>query len=146
VLFYLDHSGDAGEIEAAGLEACGDILHALESVMDVSITHPSGVANHAAAATTDGAAASQRDREKRRTYGQLEPNGDPFIPFLVQTYSQMGKPAISLARRRRRQGARLAGPALWRLPSGSLAWGCTGVTITCIGHRWACRGVRTWVP
>jgi hypothetical protein len=44
----------------------------------------------------------------------------------------------SLARRRRRQGARLASPALWRLPSRSLAKGCAGVTIRCIGHRWAC--------
>jgi hypothetical protein len=64
--------------EAAGLEARGDILLALESgmsVVDVSITHPSGVSNRAAAATTDGAAAARRDREKRRTYGQLEPNG-----------------------------------------------------------------------
>jgi hypothetical protein len=37
------------------------------SVVDVSMTHPSGVANWAAAATTDGAAAARRDREKRRT-------------------------------------------------------------------------------
>jgi hypothetical protein len=34
-------------------------------------------------------AAARRDREKRRTYGQLEPNGYPFIPF------SLGKPAIS---------------------------------------------------
>jgi hypothetical protein len=85
--------------EAAGLEASGDILLALESgmsVVDVSITHPSGVSNRAAAATTDGAAAARRDREKRRTYGQLEPNGYPFIPFSVETYGRLGKPAISL--------------------------------------------------
>jgi hypothetical protein len=83
--------------EAAGLEASGDILLALESgmsVVDVSITHPSGVANRAAA-TTDGAAAARRNREKRRTYGQLEPNGYPFIPFSVETYGRLGKPAIS---------------------------------------------------
>jgi hypothetical protein len=36
-------------------------------VVDVSITHPSGVANRAAAATTDSAAAARRDWEKRRT-------------------------------------------------------------------------------
>jgi hypothetical protein len=85
--------------EAAGLEVRGDILLALESgmlVVDASITHPSGVANRAAAAaTTDGAVAAQRDREKRRTYGQLEPHGYPFIPFSVETYSRLGKPAIS---------------------------------------------------
>jgi hypothetical protein len=65
------------------------------SVVDVSITNSSGVSNRAAAATTDGAAAAQWDREKRRTYGQLEPNGYPFIPFLVETYGRLGKPAIS---------------------------------------------------
>jgi hypothetical protein len=53
------------------------------------------VANRAAAATTYGAAAARRDREKRQTYGQLEPNGYPFIPFSVETYGCLGKPAIS---------------------------------------------------
>jgi hypothetical protein len=80
--------------EAAGLEARVDILLALESgmsVVDVSITHPSGVSNRAAAATMDGAAAARRDRENRRTYGQLEPNGYPFIPFSVETYGRLGK-------------------------------------------------------
>jgi hypothetical protein len=80
--------------EEEGLEARGDILLALEcgvSVVDVSITHPSGVANRVAAATGDGAAVARRDREKRRTYGQLE----PFIPFSVETYGRLGKPAIS---------------------------------------------------
>jgi hypothetical protein len=35
------------------------------------------------------------DREKRQMYGQLEPNGYPFIPFSVETYGRLGKPAIS---------------------------------------------------
>jgi hypothetical protein len=65
------------------------------SVVEMSIMHPTGVANQAAAATRDGAAAARRDREKRRTYGQLEPNGYPFIPFSVETYGRLGKPAIS---------------------------------------------------
>jgi hypothetical protein len=79
----------------------GDILLALEpgmSVMDVSITHPSGVANLRAAATTYGAAAARRDREKRRTYGQLEPNGYPFISFSVETYAQAGHQLSRTAR------------------------------------------------
>jgi hypothetical protein len=90
--------GASGGTEAAGLEACGDILLALESgmmVVDVSVTHPSGVTNRAAAETTDGAAAARRDREKGWTYGQLEPNGYPFIPFPVEPYGRLGKPAIS---------------------------------------------------
>jgi hypothetical protein len=87
-----------GGTEAAGLEAVGDILLALESgmsVVGVSITHPSGVANRAAAAMTDNAAATRKDREKRRRYGELEPNGYPFTPFSVETYVHLGKPAIS---------------------------------------------------
>jgi hypothetical protein len=60
----------------------------------------SGVAYRAAAATrcNDGwrsRAAARRDWEKRRTYGQLEPNGYPFIPFSIETYDRLGKPAIS---------------------------------------------------
>jgi hypothetical protein len=43
----------------------------------------------------DRAAAARRDREKSRTYGQLEPNGYPFIPFSMETYGRLGKPAIS---------------------------------------------------
>jgi hypothetical protein len=65
------------------------------SVVDVSITHPAGLGSRAAAATTDGAATARRDREKRRTYGQLEPNEFPLSPFSVETYGRLGKPAIS---------------------------------------------------
>jgi hypothetical protein len=57
------------ETGAPGMEARGDILRALESgmsVVDVSTTHPSGVANRATAAMLDGPAAAQWDREKRR--------------------------------------------------------------------------------
>jgi hypothetical protein len=85
----------------------------------------------------------ERDREKRRTYSQLEPNEYPFLPLSVETYGRLGRLAISflgqLGFRRRRQSARLASLALWRLPSVSLVWwGCARVTIRCIGHRWAC--------
>jgi hypothetical protein len=94
--------GAMGGTEVAGLEAHGGILLALESgmsVMGVSITHPPGVAKRAAAATTDGAAEAQREREKRRAYcrpvAELEPKGYPFIPFSVETYDRLVKPAIS---------------------------------------------------
>jgi hypothetical protein len=53
------------------------------------------LSNRAAAATTDGAAAARRDREKRWTYGHLEPNGFPFIPLSLETCGRLGKPAIS---------------------------------------------------
>jgi hypothetical protein len=90
--------GAMGGTEAAGLEAHGDILLALESgksVVDVSITHPAAVANRVAAAMTVSTAAARRDREKRRTYGQLEPNGYPFIRFSGETCGRLGEPAIS---------------------------------------------------
>jgi hypothetical protein len=86
-----------GGTKAAGLEAHGNILLAMESgrsAVEVSITHPACLANRAAAATTDGAAAARRDREKRRTYGQLGPNEYPFSPFSVETYGRLCKPAI----------------------------------------------------
>jgi hypothetical protein len=56
---------------------------------------------------TDGPVAARRDREKMRTYGRLEPNGSPFIPFSVEKYGRLGKLAKPfLAWRRRRQGTR----------------------------------------
>jgi hypothetical protein len=58
-------AGAYGALWETKAEGRGDILLALESgmvVVDVSITHPSGVANRAAAETTNGAAAAQRDR------------------------------------------------------------------------------------
>jgi hypothetical protein len=79
------------------LGARGDVLVALESgmtVVDVSVTHPPGVALRAASAATDGAAAARRDAEKRRTYNRLAPNGYPLVPFSVETYGRLGKPAV----------------------------------------------------
>jgi hypothetical protein len=129
----------------AGPEARGDILLALESgmsVVDVSITHPSGVANRAAAATTDGTAAARRDREKRRTYGQLEPNGYPFIPFSVETYGRLGKPAISflgqLGLKAKEAGRKVGKSGFVAAAILELSVGLCRVTIRCIGHRWAC--------
>ena len=86
--------GDIGRLEGRG-----DVLMALGtgmSVVDVSVTHPAGAANRAAAANSDGAAAARRDAEKRRAYNRLEPNGYPFVPFSVETYGRLGKPAIAL--------------------------------------------------
>jgi hypothetical protein len=131
--------------EAAGLEARGDILLALESgmsVVDVSITHHSGLANRRATATADGAAEARRDREKRRTYGQLEPNGYPFIPFSVETYGCLGKPAISflgqLGLEAKEAGRKVSKSGFVAAAIRALVWGCAGETTRCIGHRWAC--------
>ena len=86
--------GDVGRLEGRG-----DVLLALGtgmSVVDVSVTQPAGAANRAAAANSDGAAAARRDAEKRRAYNRLQPNGYPFVPFSVETYGRLGKPAIAL--------------------------------------------------
>jgi hypothetical protein len=70
---------------------------ALESGLAiVSVTHPPGIANRVVAARTDRAVAGPRDREKRRAYNRLEPNGYPFTPFSVESYARLGKPAIDL--------------------------------------------------
>jgi hypothetical protein len=66
------------------------------AIVDVSVTHPAGAANRAAAAANDGAAAAKRDGEKRRAYNQLEPNGYPFTPFSDETYGRLDKPATML--------------------------------------------------
>jgi hypothetical protein len=79
------------------------------SVVDMSMTQPSGVASRRAAATMDGTAAARRHREKRRTYGQLEPKGYPFIPFSVETYGRLGKLAISFLGQLGGEGGRAQG-------------------------------------
>jgi hypothetical protein len=77
--------------------------------VDVSVTHPAGVANRAAAAASDGAAAAKRDVENRRACNRLEPNGYPLTPFSAETYGQLGKPAIALLGRLGVEAAGAAG-------------------------------------
>jgi hypothetical protein len=92
----------AGGGDIGNLEGRGDVLMALDTgmvVLDVSVTHPAGVANRAAAAATDRAAAAKRDVEKRRAYRKLELNGTLFTPFSVYTFCRLGKPAIALVGR-----------------------------------------------
>jgi hypothetical protein len=97
----------AGGGDIGRLEGRGDVLMALDTGMvavDVSVSHPAGVANRAAtaatdraaAAATDRAAAAKRDVEKRHAYNRLELNGYPFMPFSVYTFCRLGTPAIAL--------------------------------------------------
>jgi hypothetical protein len=44
-------------------------------------------------AATDGAAGAQRDAEKLRAYIWL--NGYTLLPFSVETYGRLGKPAVA---------------------------------------------------
>jgi hypothetical protein len=93
-------SGGGGNIRR--LQGTGDVLMALGTrmvVVDVSATHPVGVATGAVAAMTDGVAAAKHDGEKRRSYNRLNPNGYPFVPFSVETYGRLGNPAIALLER-----------------------------------------------
>jgi hypothetical protein len=84
----------------------------------------------------DGAAAAQRDREK--TYGQLEPNGYPFIQFSAETYDHLRKPAISFLGQLGGGGGTKVSKSGFVAAAIRLAWGCAGVTIRCMEHRWAC--------
>jgi hypothetical protein len=60
------------------------------------VTQPSGFANQiwTAAAMTDASEVARLDREKQRTCSKLEPNGYPFIPFSLENYGLLGKPAV----------------------------------------------------
>ena len=106
------------------------------SVVDVSVTHPAGAASRAAAANSDGAAAARRDAEKRRAYNRLEPNGYPFVPFSVETYGRLGKPAIALLGRLGVEAAGVGGvskSAFVRLAIRELSVGlCRG---NCVMYR-----------
>jgi hypothetical protein len=66
----------AGGGDIGRLEGRGDVLIVLGTgiaIVDVSMTHPAGVANKAAAAASNGAAAAKRDVEKRRAYNRWSP-------------------------------------------------------------------------
>jgi hypothetical protein len=84
-------------------------LEAGMTVVDVSVTHPPSSTTLAAAAQTDGAAAAKRDEAKRRAYNRLEPHSYPFIPFTVEAYGRLGKPALRLLARLGQEAAESAG-------------------------------------
>jgi hypothetical protein len=79
----------------------GDILvSTLEDLLnvDVSVTHPAMHSVRVKASKTPGAAAEERDKQKRRYH---EKNGTPgysFVPFSVETYGRLGKDAENLLR------------------------------------------------
>jgi hypothetical protein len=124
----------------------GGVLMALGTgmaVVDVLVTHLAGVANRAAAAATDGAAAAKRDVEKRRAYNRLEPNGYCFTPFSVEAYGRLGMPAIALLGRLGVEAVGSARLGAVSLPLcgrrlGNLVWACVGATVSCTGKHWGC--------
>jgi hypothetical protein len=82
-------------------EALGDILYVLTNelqVGDVSVVHPSAARYRRAAAATPGAAATQRDAEKRAQYRQDEWGAyhSCFTPLSVETFGRLGTPMLCL--------------------------------------------------
>jgi hypothetical protein len=62
---------------------------------DVSVD-PLSINTLPQAATTEGAAASARDQQKRHAYARVEPNGYGFVPSSVDSDGRLGLPAIKL--------------------------------------------------
>jgi hypothetical protein len=80
-------------------EARGDILYVLTNelqVGDVSVVHPGAERYRRAAAATPGAAAAQRDAEKRARYRQDEWGAYRFTPLSVETFGRLGTPMMCL--------------------------------------------------
>jgi hypothetical protein len=80
-------------------EARGDILYVLTNelqVGDVSVVHPGAALYRRAAAATPGAAAAQRDAEKRAQYRQDEWDAYRSTPLSVETFGRLGKPMMRL--------------------------------------------------
>jgi hypothetical protein len=89
--------GVDGQQERRGAQ--GNVLLAMDSAMaitDISVIHPFVAASLRAAALTDGAVAARRDTTKKAAYNALEPNGYNFLPFSVESYGRLGKPALAI--------------------------------------------------
>lgn len=83
----------------AGYGKRGDILAArLDEILnvDISITHPAADSYCKAAARQTGAAAAERDQRKVQHHAADGTPGYTFIPFSIETYGKLGKPASEL--------------------------------------------------
>jgi hypothetical protein len=92
-------AGSSWEGHSIRVGARGDILLALRQVIavtDISVVHPLSINTLSAAAAEAGAAASCRDQQKRYAYVRVDPSGYAFVPFSVESYSCLGKPAMKL--------------------------------------------------
>jgi hypothetical protein len=105
---------ESADIAADGSPLCpearGDILMALPrgiTISDISVIHPLSINILPRGATTSRAAASHRDEQKRTAHAKAEPNGYGFVPFSVETYGQLGHPAM---KRLHDLGEEAAGP------------------------------------
>jgi hypothetical protein len=64
------------------------------SILDVSVIHPLSLNTLPCTAATAGAAAAQRDQQKRTARARVEASGYSFVPFTVKTYRRLGQSAI----------------------------------------------------
>jgi hypothetical protein len=66
------------------------------TISDISVIQPLFINTLPRATTTDGAAASHRDQQKRTVYARVEPNVYGFVPFSVETHGQLVHSAVKL--------------------------------------------------
>ena len=79
----------------------GDILvSTMEDLLnvDVSVTHPAMHTVRVKASKTPGAAAEERDKQKRLYHQKNGTPGYAFVPFSIETYGRLGKDAEKLLR------------------------------------------------
>jgi len=77
----------------------GDILVPLmDDILniDVSVTHPASQEYRDAACRRPGAAAERRDTKKMNDHAKDGTSGYSFIPFSIESYGRLGKPAEQL--------------------------------------------------
>ena len=66
---------------------------------DVCVTHPLAASNIAAAAKTDGAAATAADARKRDKYGRTGTGACSFVPLSHETFGRVGPAAFAFLAR-----------------------------------------------
>ena len=88
-----------GPVDDGADDVRGDIVCFLGGenvVVDVSVIHVLAASYLAAASAREGAAAAERDRQKRAAYAGRGDSGVKFIPFTVESLGRMGKSALGL--------------------------------------------------
>ena len=96
-------------------DGLGDILFVDDgdmTVADVSVIHPGCPTVRAKAARAAGAAASERDDEKRRKYRGQGMEGRKFVPLSMETHGRLGAPAMKLLGRIARRAVQNSGGAV----------------------------------
>jgi hypothetical protein len=83
----------SAESSSINVEACSNILLVLPQgiiIADISVMHPLPLNTLAAAATASWSG------KMKTAYARIEPNRDSFVPFSIERYVRVGKPAMTL--------------------------------------------------